>query len=83
MRRRVNGNRKPNLIEQAMATLLANQAAFLSQLTEVNKARAEADLRFARIERDLDEIKALLLRHDRVLANLTDEVSRKIGFKSK
>ena len=83
MRRHANGNRKPNLIEQAMATLLANQAAFLSQLVEVNKARAEADLRFARIERDLDEIKALLLKHDRVLANLTDEVSRKIGFKSK
>jgi hypothetical protein len=83
MRRHANGNSKSSLIEQAMVTLLTNQAAFLSQLAENNKARAEADLRFARIERDLDEIKALLLRHDRVLANLTDEVSRKIGFKSK
>jgi hypothetical protein len=83
MRRHANGNRKSSLIEQAMATLLTNQAAFLSQLAENNKARAEADLRFARIERDLDEIKALLLRHDRVLANLADEVSRKIGVKSK
>jgi len=83
MRRHANGNRKSSLIEQAMATLLTNQAAFLSQLAENNKARAEADLRFARIERDLDEIKALLLRHDRVLASLADAVSRKIGFKSK
>ena len=83
MRRHSNGNRKSSLIEQAMATLLTNQAAFLSQLAENNKARAEADLRFARIERDLDEIKALLLRHDLVLANLPDAVSRKIGFKSK
>jgi len=83
MRRHANGNRKSSLIEHAMATLLTNQAAFLSQLAESDKARAEADRRFARIERDLDEIKALLLRHDRVLENLTDEVSRKIGFKSK
>jgi hypothetical protein len=52
----------------------------LSQLAESNKAHTE---RFARIEKDLDEIKALLLRHDRVLANLPDAVSRKIGFKSK
>lgn len=90
MRRHTNGIRKFSLIEQAMATLLTNQAAFLSQLAHTNKARAEADLRFARIEKDLDEIKALLLRHDRVLAqhseilaNLPDAVSRKIGFKSK
>jgi hypothetical protein len=83
MRRHTNRNRKSSLIEHAMATLLTNQAAFLSQLAENNKARAQADLRFARIERDLDEIKALLLRHDRVLAKLPDAVSRKIGFKSK
>ena len=83
MRRHASGNRKSSLIEQAIATLLTNQAAFLAQLAESNKARAEADLRFARIEKDLDEIKALLLHHDRVLANLSDAVSRKIGFKPK
>ena len=90
MRRHANGRRRSSLIEQAMATLLANQAAFLSQLAEVNRARAEADLRFARIERDLDEVKALLLRHDQVLANLSDAMAklpdaviRKIGYKSK
>ena len=82
MRRTPTETGNPSLIEHAMATLLTNQAA-LSQLAENNKARAEADLRFARIERDLDEIKALLLRHDRVLENLTEEVSRKIGFKTK
>ena len=65
MRQHTSGNRKSSLIEHAMATLLANHAAFLSQLAENNKARAEADLRFARIEKDLDEIKALLLRHNR------------------
>jgi hypothetical protein len=80
MRRHANGTRRVSLIEQAMATLLTNQAIFLSQLAESNKAHTE---RFARIEKDLDEIKALLLRHDRVLANLPDAVSRKIGFKSK
>jgi uncharacterized membrane protein YccC len=90
MRRHANGSRKSSLIEHAMATLLTNQAAFLSQLAESNKARVETDLRFARIEKDLDEIKASLLRHDRVLArhteilaNLPEAVSRKIGFKSK
>jgi hypothetical protein len=81
MRRNVNG--KTSLIEQALATLITNQAAFLAQLAENNRSRVEADLRFSRIEKDLDEIKALLLRHDRVLAKLPDAVSRKIGFKSK
>ena len=90
MRRHTNGSRKFSLIEQALATLVTNQAAFLSQLAETNKARVEADLRFARIGRDLDEIKALLLRHDRILAQhseilekLPEAVSRRMGFNPK
>lgn len=141
MRRHTNGRRNPTPIEQAMALLLHNQAAFVAQQVETNKAlvetkkalvdaervranaelefrqsranaelefrrsqanaelefkqsrtkaelefkqfRAESELRFARIEKDLEEIKAVLLRHERILANLPDVISRKIGFKAK
>jgi hypothetical protein len=100
-RRQTNGTKGSILIEQAIATLVNNQAVFVAQLNENNKIRAEADLlstqarkeadlRFSRIEKELEEIKATLQRHDRVLANLTDvvvklpdAVSRKIGFKVK
>jgi hypothetical protein len=102
MRRHTNGTTGSVLIEQAIATLVNNQAAFVAQLNENNKIRAEADLlsaqtrkeadlRFARIEKELEEIKAILQRHDSILTNLLPEilaklpeaVSRKIGFKPK
>jgi len=97
MRRQTNGTSNSAVIQQAIATLVNNQAAFVAQLNENNKVRAEAELwrkeanlRFSRIEKDLEEIKATLLRHDRVFATMTDvlatlpdAVSRKIGFKPK
>ena len=91
MRRHSNGTRRIGPIEQAMAVLLHNQAVFVANLDKHNEAQAESNLRFARIEKDLDEIKAVLKRHEQILtsllpellAKLPEEVSRKIGFKPK
>jgi hypothetical protein len=58
----------------ALATLLHNQAVFVSHLDEDRE-------RFARIERDLDAIKALLIKHEEILQKLPDAIKDKIGFK--
>ena len=62
-------------LEQAMTLLIQNQAAFLSHLTETYQ-------RLARIEGDLDQIKAILLRHEQKLNDLTEAIQQRIGFKS-
>lgn len=70
-------------LAQAIALLIHNEAKFVSHLDETNQ-------RFARIERDLDEIKATLLRHEEILLrheqslqNLTEAIREKIGFKNR
>lgn len=68
-----------------MTLLIQNQAAFLSQMIEMNRANAE---RFARIEAELAEIRAILLRHEQILMRheemlraLPEAIRQKIGFK--
>lgn len=65
-----------------MALLIQNQAKFVS--VEVESAQ-----RFARIERDLEEIKASIRalipavsRNDQEVRELTEALRKKIGFKS-
>ena len=72
MARRNGGGRSP--LEAALATLLQNQAIFVSHLDEDRQ-------RFTRIERDLDVIKALLLKHEDMLQKLPEAVRDRIGFK--
>ncbi|MBI3940756.1 MAG: hypothetical protein HY315_07965 [Acidobacteria bacterium] len=70
-----NGNQLQQAIAvliQSQATLMQNQAAFVAQLNEVSRHQVESDRRFARIEDELEQIKAILLRHDRVLAELPE-----------
>ena len=57
----------------ALANLLNNQARFVSHLDEDRQ-------RFARIERDLDLIKALLVKHEEILQKLPEAIRDKIGF---
>ena len=57
----------------AMAALVRNQAAF----TEYMRHSEE---NFAKIWREFDEIKRILLRHERILANLPDAIRQKVGF---
>jgi hypothetical protein len=85
-----NGDAAPNgrgrleeavaMLIQAQAALSQTQAAFLSQLAELERRsleyRREADERFAQIIRVLNE-------HSRLLERLPDAVRDKIGFKGR
>jgi hypothetical protein len=75
-----------------MALLIQNQAAFVGQLAETDRAHIkferETAERFARIEAQIAEIIRILAEHGRVLAEhsrllerLPDAVRDKIGFK--
>jgi hypothetical protein len=44
---------------------------------------ARTDERFARIEAELAEIRAILLRHEQVLQSLPEAIGQKIGFESR
>ena len=58
-----------------MALLIQNQAAFVSHLQ-----RHEDE--FAAIKREFDQIKAILIRHERILMDLPEAIRQKVGFKS-
>ena len=61
-----------------MTLLVQNQAAYLSDRRETQKE-------FARIRRELEEIKARLIRLEQILAGLPEaigDIRQRIGFKS-
>jgi hypothetical protein len=66
-------------LEEALATLIQNQAAFVARMAEIDARVAEMERtnaeRFARIE-------ALLLEHNRILQALPDAIRETIGFKA-
>jgi len=77
----------------SQASLVANQASFLSnQMTfPNNQATFQAnfmaltvrtDERFARIEAELSDIRAILLRHEQILQSLPEAIRQKIGFEA-
>jgi hypothetical protein len=74
MKAKSNGKRVN--LQQAVALLIQNEAAFLA-------SQIEAAQRFARIEQDLEQIKAILLRHEQILSQLPEVIREKIGFKAK
>ena len=61
-------------LEAAMALLMQNQAQFLTHLSETRKE-------FADMKRELDLIKALLIRHEDTLQKLPEAIREKIGYK--
>ena len=78
-------------LEEALATLITNQAHFIALIgsTEERMARAEerSAERFARIEAELTEIKSILMDHHRILMDhqrileaLPEALREKIGF---
>jgi hypothetical protein len=73
-------------LEEAIATLINNQAAFVTQLAESERLRLkldrEANERFARIEGQMAEIIRVLNQHGQILEHLPDAVREKIGFKT-
>jgi hypothetical protein len=66
-------NTEPSL-SAAIALLIQNQARFIAHIDEDRQ-------RFARIERELEEIKALLVHHNEILRNLPEAIRQKVGFK--
>jgi hypothetical protein len=79
-------------LEDAIATLIQNQAAFLAQLAESKLHQIQFERqhleferqtaeRFARIEAQMAEIVRVLADHGRILERLTEAVREKIGFK--
>ena len=73
---RENGRER---LEEAMAMLIQNQAAFLGRLAETERVTAE---RFARIEADIATILRVLSEHSRMLERLPEAVREKIGFRT-
>ena len=79
-------------LEEALATLLQNQAAlvqnqtaFVARIAEIDARVAETTARIAEMDRVNAErfarIVALLLEHNRILEALPDTIRDKIGFK--
>jgi hypothetical protein len=54
-------------LAQAMTLLIQNQAAFVAQLAENQWKYERLEARMARVERGLEEIKAVLLHHEQIL----------------
>ena len=81
-------NQKNGRLEEAMTTLLQNQAvlvqtqtAFVHQMRERDIEMLEFRRRFDQIDQRLASIEAILRDHNRKIENLTDAVREKIGFK--
>jgi hypothetical protein len=79
-------------LEEALATLIQNQAAFVGRLAESEHHHLEFERRhleferetaerFARIEAQMAEIIRALGEHGRLIQRLTEAVREKIGFK--
>jgi hypothetical protein len=69
---RKNGNR----LDAAMAQLVENQAALVAQHTVFLTQMAE-------MRREFEEIRELLLHHQRILQELPEAIKRTIGFKGR
>jgi len=73
-RRTTNGNR----LEESMATLINTQASFQANFLAM---KARIDARFARIEDEFGELRAILVRHEAILQALPKAILQEIGFK--
>jgi low affinity Fe/Cu permease len=78
-------------LEDAIATLIQNQAAFLSRASETDRLHLEferrhfefersMDDRVSRIESQMKEVVRILSEHNRTIERLTDAIREKIGF---
>ena len=72
-----NGNR----LEDAIATLIQNQASFLSHAAETDRRHAESEREIAGIKSDIAVILRVLAEHGRLLEQLPEAIREKIGFK--
>jgi hypothetical protein len=73
-------------LEEAMAelvrvqtSLVSNRAAFQANFLALT---AQLNERFARIDTEFAEIRAILLRHEQILQSLPEAIRQKIGFEA-
>ena len=70
-------------LDEAMATLIENQASFVASLRETDRLHAKYDRetteRFARIEAQMAQIIRVLAEHGRILEHMPEAVREKIG----
>jgi hypothetical protein len=82
-RSKANGNGR---LEEAMALLIHNQAAFVAGQRETDTRIAELERRmeerFQRIENMLLEHNRILLEHNRILEALPEAMRDKFGFRA-
>lgn len=62
-------------LSAAVALLIQNQAAFLGHMRAIEE-------KFNEIQSDFQQIKAILARHERILADLPEAIRQRLGFKS-
>ena len=78
-------NRPNGRLEEAIATLIQNQAAFVTQMAEINREMAEVRRESDKLQRENAErfarIEAILIEHSRILRTLPEAIREKIGFK--
>ena len=78
-------NGKVNRLEEAMATLLQNQALFVGEMAAINhridERFARMDERMARMEAILIQHSAILKAHTEIMQALPEAVRERMGFK--
>ena len=79
----ISGNTANETLQAALAQLVQGQAALVQNQLALAAQHTAMIAQFARIEREFEEIKAVLLRHERILQELPEAIRRTIGFKSK
>ena len=67
-------------LEDALSTLVQNQATFVQTETVFLSRLAEWRERMVAIQGEFDQIKTILLRHEKILAELPEAIRQKIGF---
>ncbi|HLQ75714.1 MAG TPA: hypothetical protein VK210_00065 [Terriglobia bacterium] len=70
-------NQRGSHLEEAVALLIHTQASFVSQLAEASR---QNEKQFSEIRKLFGTIEAMLLRHERILADLPEAIRQKIGF---
>ena len=67
-------------LEDALSTLIQNQATFVQTETVFLTRLDEWRERMVAIQGEFDQIKTILLRHEKILAELPEAIRQKIGF---
>jgi hypothetical protein len=94
MKKQTSTNSRNSRLEEAIALLINNQAAFVKQMSESEKDTALVRREMLELRRESDQlrresderfrrIEAILLEHTRLLQALPETIREKIGFKGR